>query len=123
MKYKIFFKNNEVKECETLEQCISCIASMLNALGNDYAKSDFKIYMELDQELTELENIKNVLFDAYKLDKENKKLKLAKSILEKFFTADLVYVELNYLSFLVDGTISLSKEEYELLQEVLYAEN
>lgn len=72
MKYKIFLKNNEVTERETLDQCINCIAAMLNALGNDYARSDFKIYAKVDSGLDRIESLEN-LIDAYKLDTETGK--------------------------------------------------
>ena len=45
--YKIFYKNNELVERNTLEECNSCIVSMLNAVGDQITIDDFKIYKEV----------------------------------------------------------------------------
>ena len=45
--YKVFFKGNELVERNTLEECNSCIASMLNAVGDQITIDDFKIYKEV----------------------------------------------------------------------------
>lgn len=45
--YKVFYKNNELVERNTLEECNSCIDAMLNAVGDRVTIDDFKIYKEV----------------------------------------------------------------------------
>lgn len=135
MKYKIFYKNNEVKECETLEQCINCIAAMLNALGNDYARSDFKIYAKVDSGLDRIESLEN-LIDAYKLDiqtgkdiinelkAENAKLKAAIELLR--YEIGFICLEDNGGNTVVEVLNThflLNKDKEEILKAVQDAEN
>lgn len=55
------------------------------------------------------------------LEQKNKKLKAMASILTKFITDDQVFINLIANCFLIDGSINLSNDEIELIEELLNA--
>ena len=54
--YKVYFKNKELRDFKTLEDCLKCIEMILDIDSNRFKFEDFKIYVEVDEE-----TIKDVL--------------------------------------------------------------
>lgn len=51
--YKVYFKNKELRDFKTLEDCLNCIEIILNIDSNRFKFEDFKIYVEVGEDIIE----------------------------------------------------------------------